>query len=337
MSCMCTDKLKTLLEKLTALPTPVFALPLPLKALASIPLGGGGPSTSAMSLAGANLPPLPLSPITLSQLSSVASFTTSIQAGLGIDLTSQEGESQLSSAISTVNANMAAFLPMASLDAAPYADLSLLGSLTLGVGQAYDVDLLSPSGAAGLNAALNAQAAVPMPPLPPNANAYASLAASATAFGIDPVSPGAMEALAVKAGAVASMTIPTLSFSPSLLLNPLALLASLESISAGLGLDPFDPGFGPAVGDLNAAMPGLAGVTIPASLSAGAATAAGASSIDGIDLSGMSAIEPSALINFQAPNFGPLSALASFSMQAASAGFPVASTSACGSACPMFA
>jgi len=337
MSCMCTDKLTSLLDKLSALPTPAFGLPLPLKALASIPLGGGGPTASALSAAASDLPPLPLSPLALSQLSATATTASSIKTGLGIDVTSKDGPSQLSSAIKVANANAAAFLPLASLNALPFMELATLGTLTLGVKSSFDVDLLTPSGASGLGAALNAQATMPMPNMPPNANAYVSLAASASSFGIDPVAPGAMGALAAKAGAVASLTIPALAISPATLLNPIALLASLASIISGLGLNPFDPGFGAATGDLNAMMPAFSGLSIPASLAAGAASGAGTSSLDGMDIAAMGNIDPSPLANFQAPNLGPVSALASFSMQSAAAGVPVASSAPCGSACPMSA
>jgi hypothetical protein len=49
----------------------------------------------------------------------------------------------------------------------------------------------------------------------------------------------------------------------------------------------------------------------------------------------MAQLDVSVLSSFQAPDLGPLTALASFSSSCSAAGFPVASSEACGAACPM--
>ncbi len=337
MSCMCAEKLTDLLKKLLGLGPPAVKLPASVEALASMSLpSSGGPTASSLNVS-ANLPALGLSPMALAQLSATASAASSVQAGLGVDLTAPDASAKLSASINAANANIGAFLPLAGLDAMPFMALSTLGSVVLGVKAAFGVNLMSPGGPAGLNAALNASVAAPAPPpMPANGQAYASLAATADAFGVSLSDPNAMQSLAGKANAVANLSIPALAFSPATLLNPLAILAALANMLGGLGLNPFDSGYAEGLAKVEAQLPALGGISIPASFAAGATSGAGSSSaLAGLDLDAMASLNTSAMANFQAPNLGPLSALASFSAQCSAAGLPVAATSACSPSCPM--
>ena len=271
MSCMCAGKLADLLKALLSLKPSPISLPVSLQALASMPLGGGGAAASSLNLS-ASLPPLGLSAMTLAQLSATANAAASVQAGLGVDLTAPGASAQLSAAIGAANANLFAFLPFGGLDATPFLALSTLGALAMSCKAAFGIDLMGSGGPAGLSAALSASVAAPAPPLPANVGAYASLASTSASLGVDISQPGAMEALAANASAVASLSIPAIGISPALLLNPLAILAALANIIAGLGLNPFAPGFTEASAAISAKLPAFAGLAIPASFSAGSAS-----------------------------------------------------------------
>jgi hypothetical protein len=202
---------------------------------------------------------------------------------------------------------------------------------------AFGMQLFGSGAVTAPSTALSASlsAFVPAPPLPPVLQSYASLANAASSFGVDLSQSGAIESLAASASAVANLSIPAVAMAPGGLLGPIALLSALANIVAGLGLNPFAPGFSQASLAFGAGLSAFDDLVIPASFSAGDASSAGLSSLVGLELEAMAQLDVSVLSSFQAPDLGPLTALASFSSSCSAAGFPVASSEACGAACPM--
>jgi hypothetical protein len=336
MTCICAQKLADLLKALLSLEIPPIGLPIPLQQLASMSLGGSATPESGLSTnLTMKLPELGLSPMAMAQLSAAAQAKAAVSAGFGIDITAPNASAMLSATIGTANANLsAAFGMFAGFDLAPWMALSALASLAMNCQLAFGLDLFG-GGLPALTAALNAAIGAPPLGLPAGLQSYAALASAAASFGIDISASGAMGSLMASLNAVASLELPSIDLSLGLLVMPLALLAAIANIIAGLGLNPFDRGFSAATLNLTAGLPQFANLHIPADLALGDPGSYGAGALAGLNLEAMADLDVSALASFQAPNLGPLTALASFSASASAAGFPLASASACGSSCPM--
>jgi hypothetical protein len=333
MTCLCAQSLSSLLALLQGLEPPSISLPASLQLLASLPLSAmasGSLSASASAAAA-----LGVSASAMAQISAVASATAAVKAGLGIDLTAPGASLALSATIGAVNANLSAFLALGALDPAPWMSLSMLASLAMNVKLALGIDMFA-AGAAGLQAALDAAfSGSASASAAASASASASLSATASAMGVADLSAsGAMDMLAANLSLVASLSIPAIDVPLGVMVNPLALLAALANIIAGLGLNPFAPGFASACASLNASLSAYADLSLSAALSMSAVASAMASADASASLSASASV--SALASFSAPNLGPLTAIASLSLSCSAAGFPIAMPGGC-PICPMLA
>ncbi|MEZ5979001.1 MAG: hypothetical protein R3F34_12360 [Planctomycetota bacterium] len=334
MACTCAKKLADLLKALQGLPAPgIPSIPIPLEQLASTPFGV--PPKLAMSAPTfGGLPPLPVSPATLANLSACAQANTAAMSGLGIDLTAPNAQAQIDATMGAMNANASSFLPLAALDPTPWLPMSQLATVAMNSKLAFGVTPFGGGGMPALQGALNANFGSGGPVVPPNAPAWASLSASANGLGVDLGQPGAIDQLALNANAVAKISVPPLAFSPAAMLNPLALLAALANILSGLGLNPFAPGFPKASADMLSLLPPFDALEIPAGM-AGVPGGMSLGPLQGLSMPDLTGLNMGPLGRISPPKLGPLSAVASFNATCGLAGFPVASKSACAPSCPM--
>ncbi len=323
MTCLCSQKVSALAELLVSLEPPSIDVPAPLLELSSML------SAQLAAQLSAGVPGLGLSAAALAQLSAVAQATASVKAGLGIDLLALDAQAQLDASVGAINANASAFLGLGALDPAPWMSLSLLASLALSLKLGLGVDIFSAGASAALSAALSACLGAPPLGLFAGLQASAGLAATASAMGVLDLSAGLGD-LAARLEAVAELTIPGIDVSLGLLVGPLAILSAVASIAAGMGLNALSPGFPAAALSLCAGLSAFAELSLPAGLDASLAAAAQAA----LDAEASASLDLSALAGFQAPNLGPLTALASFSACCSAAGFAIALGAPC-PVCPL--
>jgi len=186
------------------------------------------------------LPPLPLSPFAIEQISATASAASQLALHLGIDLLHADGPARLALMLGSLRFALPGLLPLLAtlrVDLVAAMPLSLALSTIARARTALGIDLLAPNAALALKLALAARfgaPALPALPAPPaitvRVAAYAKLALAASAF-------GGVGRLLPALQLIASIRLPSLGL-PLPGLAALSLLIGLrEALQATLGLD----------------------------------------------------------------------------------------------------
>jgi len=332
MICICSQKLTALAELLAEIEVPEIEIPGPLMELSAM-------LTASMSaqLGAAGTASLGLDAAAMAEVSAAAQAMASVEAGLGIDLTAPSAQLELDATIAALNANAEAFLGLGALDPGPWLELSSLASLAMKLKFGFGVDMFSAGASLALSAALEAALAAALSAggsmaLFASAQASTSLSAMASAMGVANLgAAGGMGEFAAKLDLLAELSIPEIEVSIGTLMPPLAILGAIANISLGLGLNPLLPGFGDALADLTADLSAFGSLELPAGLDADLSAAAEAAA----SADASASLDASALADFEAPELGSLTAMASFVASCEAAGFSVGMSGACGAACPM--
>jgi hypothetical protein len=328
MICICSQQVSSMASLLASLEAPTIGIPAPLGEL-SASLSAAMSAQAAASGAAS----VGLSAAAMAQVSAAAQAAAAVKAGLGIDLTAPGAQMELDATIAGLNANAGAFQPLAGLDPAPWLSLSMLASLAMKISLGFGVNVFAAGAAAALSAALEAGASADAS-LFASADASASLSAMASASGVADLSlAGGMSAFAAKLELIADLTTPPIAVSLALLGGPPAILGAMANIAIGLGLNPLAPGFGDSALSLGSSLSAFASLSVPASLAASLEASAQAQAAAAADAS--ASLDASMLADFQAPDLGPLTAMASFVASSGSLGFSIGMPSPCGGGCPM--
>jgi hypothetical protein len=284
-----------------------------------------------MSLA-ASLPPLPIHLSLVAKLAANLAAMEQINLALGTNITSSTSASQLRLSIQSLSLHLKMLMPMVQIPPHQLAAVLNLGSTLASISQfrtSFGIDLLAPTVAVQLRAALQArlvaqgQAGSISASTAAQLAAYSQLAAAAQAA-------GGLPNLIPTLRLMANLQLPM----PSLLLmNQISTIMALQQMSlqiqSVLGLNPLS---------VNLAMmlrERLQPLSLVESLSASAGAASGGASPISATLaaqiSALARMNLRALIGLKIPSLAPLQLLAQFATS-----FPVTSTSACGPNCPVF-
>jgi len=229
---------------LSVTPPPIPPIPIPdcLQQLGAMSSGLHAFPTASMAaqlsvLAQLNLPPLPISPATLSQLNALTPLLMQLRSGLGVSLASAAPRI---TAMATILDGLPLDFPLENLALPGLAPLaSVLATINI-VKSSLRVDLFAPKAAVHLQAALNARvAAVVALPIEPsvlsNLGNYLMMSNLIAVLGLGPTTPPV--SLTASISAMAALQLPATRFNPMILAQILALLASGNGAQTLLGFN----------------------------------------------------------------------------------------------------